>query len=51
MKTSIFTEEQIVQSLREAEIGEQSTSSVCRPHGIADQCWASCFVGHWYTDV
>ncbi len=36
MKTSTFTEEQIVQILREAEMGEQSISSICRSHGIAE---------------
>ena len=36
MKTSTFTEEQIVQILREAAIGEQTIGSVCRAHGIAE---------------
>ena len=36
MKTSRFTEEQIVQILRVAETGEQSISSVCRAYGIAE---------------
>jgi putative transposase len=36
MKTGTFTEEQIVQILREAETGEQSIISVCRAHGIAE---------------
>ncbi len=36
MKTSAFTEEQIVQILREAETGEQTIASVCRIHGIAE---------------
>ncbi len=36
MKTSTFTEEQIVQILREAETGEQTIGSVCRTHGIAE---------------
>lgn len=36
MKTSTFTEEQIVQILREAETGEQTIASVCRAHGIAE---------------
>jgi putative transposase len=36
MKTSTFTEEQIVQILREAETGEQTIGSVCRAHGIAE---------------
>ena len=36
MKTSTFTEEQIVQILREAETGDQSISSVCRAHGISE---------------
>lgn len=36
MKTSRFTEEQIVQILHVAEMGEQSISSVCRAYGIAE---------------
>ncbi len=36
MKTSRFTEEQIVQILRVAETSEQSISSVCRAYGIAE---------------
>ena len=36
MKTSTFTEEQIVQILREAEMGEHSISSICRARGIAE---------------
>ena len=36
MKTSTFTEEQIVQILREAEMGEQTIGSDCRAHGIAE---------------
>lgn len=36
MKTSTFTEEQIVQILREAETGAQTIASVCRAHGIAE---------------
>jgi putative transposase len=36
MKTSMFTEEQIVQILREAEASEQTIASVCRAHGIAE---------------
>ncbi len=36
MKTSTFTEEQIVQILREAETGEQTIGTVCRAHGIAE---------------
>ena len=36
MKTSTFTEEQIVQILRESETGEQTLGSVCRAHGISE---------------
>jgi putative transposase len=36
MKTSTFTEEQIVQIVREAETSEQTIGSVCRVHGIAE---------------
>ncbi len=36
MKTSTFTEEQIVQILREAETGEQTIGNLCRAHGIAE---------------
>ncbi len=36
MKTNSFTEEQIVQILREAETGEQTIGTVCRTHGISE---------------
>ncbi len=36
MKTSTFTEEQIVQILRDAETGEQTIGTVCRTHGISE---------------
>ena len=36
MKTSTFTEEQIVQILREAETGEQTIGTACRTHGISE---------------
>jgi putative transposase len=36
MKTSTFTEEQIVQILREADTGDQTISAICRSHGISE---------------
>ena len=36
MKLSSFSEEQIVQILREAETGDQTIVSICRAHGIAE---------------
>ncbi len=36
MKTSTFTEEQIVQILREAETGEHTIANVCRVHSISE---------------
>ena len=36
MKMSTFTEEQIVQILHEAEVGDQTIGSVCRSHGISE---------------
>ncbi len=36
IKTTTFTEEQIVQILREAENGAQTIASICRAHGIAE---------------
>lgn len=41
MKTSKFTEERIVQILREAATGEQSISSVCRAYGIAENTFST----------
>ena len=36
MKMRTFTEEQIVQILREAESGDQTIGSVCRAHSISE---------------
>lgn len=36
MKTNSFTEEQIVQSRREAETGAPTSGSLCRAQGIAE---------------
>ncbi len=36
MKKSTFSEEQIVQILREAETGAQTIGSICRNHGISE---------------
>ncbi len=36
MKANTFTEEQIVQILREAENGEHTIGSISRAHGIAE---------------
>lgn len=36
IKTNTFTEEQIVQILREAKVGAQTVGKVCRTHGIAE---------------
>jgi putative transposase len=40
MKLSSFSEEQIVQILREAETGEQTIGAVCRAHGISENTFA-----------
>ena len=36
MKTSTFTEEQIVQILREADVGDQTIGAICRTHAISE---------------
>jgi putative transposase len=51
MKTSTFTEAQIVQILREADIGEQPISSVCRAHGIAENTFYRWRQKYGGTDV
>jgi putative transposase len=36
MKASQFSSEQIIQILQQAERGEESISTICRAHGIAE---------------
>ncbi len=48
MKMSTFTEEQIVQILREAETGEQTIGSVCRVHGISENTFAQVAQEIWW---
>ena len=36
MKTSTFTEEQILQILRKADMGDQTTGAICRMHAISE---------------
>ncbi len=51
MKTSTFTEEQIVQILREAETGEQTIGMVCRAHGISENTFYKWRKKHGGDDV
>jgi putative transposase len=39
MKTSKFTEEQVVKILEEGQSGEQTVEEVCRKHGIHKQTY------------
>ena len=41
MKMRRFTEEQIIKILRAAETGEQSITSICRAHGIAENTFST----------
>lgn len=48
MKRSRFSEEQIIDILKEAEAGEQPAIAVCRKHGISEQTfyrWKSKYSG------
>jgi len=51
MKTSRFTEEQIVTILRQAETGEQSITNVCRTHGIAENTCSTWRKKYGGTDI
>lgn len=54
MRTSKFTEEQIVGLLREAEKGEQTVDALCRARGITAQTfyrWRKKYGGVEISDV
>ena len=54
MRTSKFTEEQIVGLLREAEKGEQTVDALCRSRGITAQTfyrWRKKYGGVEVSDV
>ena len=54
MKTSQFSDEQIVQILQQAERDEQTIGAVCRSHGIAEATfyrWRKKFGGLTQNEV
>ena len=54
MKQNRFSEEQIIKILRQAERGEQTISSLCRAHSIAETTfykWRQKYGGMQVADV
>jgi len=54
MKETKFSDEQIVQILREAERGEQTITAVCRAHGVHETTfykWRKRFGGMEVSDA
>jgi putative transposase len=54
MKTSKFTEEQVVKILEEGQAGDQTVEEVCRKHGIHKQTyygWRKKYGGLSATDL